>query len=210
MRRAFGVFISIGFVLGINLTPIPVNSVKELIEYAKAKPGTLNFATTGAGSANSLAPELFKAMTGTNIVRVNFKGSGPAAVSLLAGEVQLAIDTGASLLPHVKGSKLRALAVASPQPSPLFQGLPTLAATVPGYEASLLIVVLAPAKTPSAIISRLNHEIVRIMNQTDVKEKFMGVGIEVVGSTPAMLAATMKSDILKWSKVIKDAGIRAD
>ena len=190
---------------------VPVKSVKELIALAKARPGELNYASSGTGSNTHLAAELFKSMAGVNIVHVPYMGTSPAITSLISGETQLYITDTGLVAPHVKSGKLRALAVTSAAPSALAPGLPTVAASgVPGYEAVAMTGIWAPAKTPGAIIARLNQEIVRVLNLPDVKEKFLNAGAEVVGSSPEQLAATIKSEIAKISKVIKDAGIKTN
>ena len=188
---------------------LPVKSVKELIALAKARPGELNYGSSSTGSSPHLAAELFNMMAGVKIVRVPFKGSGPAVISLLGGQVQLMFATAGSVAPHVKSGRLRALAVASLQPSALAPGLPTIAASgVPGYEAVAFEGMFVPAKTPVAIIDRLNQEIVRVLNRAEVKERFFNAGVETVGSTPEEFAAAIKSNVAKWGKLIKDAGIR--
>jgi tripartite-type tricarboxylate transporter receptor subunit TctC len=188
---------------------LPVKSVKELIALAKARPGELNYGSSSTGSSPHLAAELFNMMAGVKIVRVPFKGSGPAVISLLGGQVQLMFATAGSVAPHVKSGRLRALAVASLQPSALAPGLPTIAASgVPGYEAVAFEGMFAPAKTPVAIIDRLNQEIVRVLNKAEVKERFFNAGVETVGSTPEEFAAAIKSNVAKWGKLIKEAGIR--
>ncbi len=190
---------------------VPAKSVKELIALAKARPGELNYASPGTGTTQHLATELFKSMARVNILHVPSKGSPLAITAMISGEVQLMIFEAGLLAPHVKSGKLRALAVTTAEPSALVPGLPTVAASgVPGYEAVSMTGILAPAKTPEAIINRLNQEIVRVVNRTDVKEKFFNAGTEAVGSTPEQFAATIKSDIVKTSKVIKDAGIKAE
>ena len=190
---------------------VPVRSVEELIALARAKPGHLNYASTATGSPNHLAAELFKSMTGTNMVRITYKGSGPALNDLIGGQVQLTFGTSASVIPHVKSGRLKALAVTSAQPSELLPGLPTISASgVPGYEAGTIYGVLAPTKTPAALINRLNQEIVLVLSDADVKAKFFNVGVETVGSTPQQFAAYIKSDIARMGKVIRDAGIKAD
>ncbi|MBI4191678.1 MAG: tripartite tricarboxylate transporter substrate binding protein [Betaproteobacteria bacterium] len=189
---------------------VPVKSVKELIALAKARPGELNYASTSPGSANRLAAESFKSMAGVNIVNISYKGSGVAAIGLISGEVQMMLDTGASLTPHIKSGKLRALAVTSAKPSALFPGLPTVAETLPGYEEGTSSVIFAPGRPPVTIITRLNQEIVRFLNTADAKERLFNAGVEVVGSSPEELAALMKFDIARLGKVIKDAGIKID
>ena len=190
---------------------LAVNSVKELIAFAKAKPGVLNYGSGNTASSSHLGPELFKSMTGVNIVRVPYKGAGPALNGLLAGEVQMMIVSAGASMPHVKSGKLRSLAVTSAQPSALLPGLPTVAQSgLTGYEFAQTLGVLAPAKTPAPIINRLNREIVRVIHQPDVKQKFFVAGVEPVGSTPAEFGAMIKSDMVRLGKVIRDAGIREE
>ena len=190
---------------------LPAASVKELIALAKARPGELNYASALTGSINHLAAELFKAMAGVNIVRIPYKGTGPAINALIAGEAQLSFANAAAALPHVKSGRLKALAVTSAAPSALLPGMPTVAASgLPGYEAENMNGLFAPAKTPAAIVGRLNRECVRILNGPDVKEKFLNSGVEVIGSSPEKFAARIKSEIARMGKVIKDAGIRAE
>ena len=189
---------------------VAVTSVKELIELAKAKRGELNYASSGSGSSVHLAAELFKSMAGVNIVRIVYRGSGPALIDLMAGQVSLMFATPGSAAPHVRSGKVKALAVTSAQPSALFPGLPTVASGLPGYESVSTNGVLAPAGTPAAIINRLNQEIVRVLQRPDVKEKFFNAGSEVIGSSPQQFAATIKSEMAKWGKVIKDANIGAE
>ena len=187
---------------------LPAKSVKELVALAKAKPGQLNYATGGSGASPHLAAELFKASAGVDIVRINFKGSGPALNSLIAGEVQVMFPLASVAIPHVKSGRLRALAVTNAEPSALLPGLPAVRATLPGYEASSMTGMFAAAHTPTAVITRLNQEVVRVLSRADVKEKFFSAGVETVGSSPEELAAAMKSDMARLGKVIKDAGIR--
>jgi tripartite-type tricarboxylate transporter receptor subunit TctC len=189
---------------------LPVKSVKELIAWAKAKPGELNYASGISGSATHLPAELFKSMTGVNLVRVAYKGGGPALNALIGGEVQVMFATASSASPQVNAGRLRALAVTSARPSALFPELPTVAASgLPGYDAASIMCVFTPAKTPAALISQLHGEIVQVLNKPELKERFIRAGSEVVASTPAQLAAAMKADMATMSKVIKDAGIRA-
>lgn len=190
---------------------LPVRSVADLIALAKARPGELNYGSGGNGSSTHLAVELFKSMTGANIVRVIFKGNGPALNALFSGEIQLMIAPVGSLAAHLKSNRLRAVAVTSAQPSPLVPGLPTVAAAgLPGYESMQIYGVFAPAGIPASILKQLNEGIVRALGRAEVKEKFLASGVETVGSTPQELAATMKSEIVRIGKVIKDAGIRGE
>jgi len=190
---------------------LPVKSVEDLIAHARARPGELNYGSGGSGSSTHLAVELLKSMAGVNIVRVPFRGNAPALNALFAGEVHLMIATAGTVAPHLKSGRLRALAVTSAQPSPLAPGLPTVAASgLPGYESIQIYGVFAPGRTSSAIVKRLHDEIVRVLGRADVKEKFLAAGVEPVGSTPQQLAATIRSEIARMSKVIKDAGIREE
>ena len=190
---------------------LPVKSVKELIALAKARPGALNYSVGASGTAQHFAAELFKSMAGVNIVRIGYKGGGPATTALVAGEVQLAFNSASSVASHVKSGRLRALAVTSAQPSVLAPGLPSVAASgLPGYESVTLTGSFTPAKTPAAVINRLNQEIVRTLSRDDVKEKLLSAGVETVGNSPEQFLATIKSDMTTVSKLIKDAGIRAD
>lgn len=190
---------------------LPVKSVKELIALAKARPGELNYGSGGIGGASHLPAELFKSQAGINIVNVNYKGTGPAISALMAGEVHVMFANAAIASPHIRSGKVRAVAVASLHATPVFPDLPSLATSgLPGFEAGVVQGVVAPAKTPVALISRLNQEIVRVLNRADVKQRHFTAGVETIGSSPEELAATMKSDIARWGKVIKDAGIRLE
>ncbi len=189
---------------------VPVKSVRDLIDLAKARPGELNYGSPALGSAQHLAPELFKAMAGVNIVHVPFKGSGPAIINLIGGQVQLMFPNLASVATHVKSGRLRALAVTSAAPSVLAPGMPTVADTLPGYEVVDAKGMFAPRGTPAALIARINREVVKTLNQPDLKEAFLNAGVEVVGSTPEQFAHAIASEITRLGKVIKDAGIRIE
>jgi tripartite-type tricarboxylate transporter receptor subunit TctC len=189
---------------------LPVKSVRELIDYARARPGKLDYAAGTIGVSPHLSAELFKAMTHVDIVRVPYKGGGPALNGLIAGETQLMFPNAGSAIPHMKSGRVRALAVSSAQPSVLTPGLPTIASTVPGYEFVAVICLYAPAKTPAAIIELLNREAVRVLRQPEVKERLFNAGNEVVANTPREFSAYMKADMQKMGKVIRDAGIRAE
>jgi tripartite-type tricarboxylate transporter receptor subunit TctC len=190
---------------------LPANSVKDLIALAKAKQGQLNYASGATGSSSQIAAELFKSMTGTSMVRIPYKGNGPAMTALLAGDVNLMFPSAAAVAPHMKSGKVRVLAVTSLEPSALFPGLPTVAASgLPGYESATVTGIWAPAHTPAAVINKLNAEIVRVLNTAQVKERFMSAGSEIVGNTPSQFAAFIKHDMATTGKVIKDAGIREE
>ena len=190
---------------------VPAKSVKELIALAKARPGELNFGTSGPGGSSHLAGELFKSMTGIDIVRVNYKSGAAALIALMGGEVQLLFPAASTVSSQVKSGRLRALGTSGTQASALFPSLPTLAASgVPGYEWVGIFAVFAPAKTPAPVIGRLNQSIVQYVNTPAAREKFADLGVEPVGSTPEQLASTMKAEMARMGKVIKDANIRAD
>ena len=190
---------------------LPVNSVKELIALAKAKPGEINYGSAPPGSTTFLAGELFKSMADVNIVRVTYKGTGPLLNSLLGGEVQLSFPSAGAVAPHIASGRLKGLAVTSPERSLLVPDLPTVAASgLPGYQMLAVYDMLAPAKTPATLINRLNGEIVRVLKNPDVKERFLKSGVEVVGGSPEQLATTRKADMARMSKVIKQAGITVD
>jgi tripartite-type tricarboxylate transporter receptor subunit TctC len=190
---------------------LPVKSIKDLIALAKEKPGQLNYGSGATGGSTHLGVELLKSMAGVNIVRIQYKGSGPVIPALIGGEVQMSIQDVGNVVPQMKSGKLRALAVTSAEPSALAPGLPTVSASgLPGFEAIGQTGIFAPAKTPAAVINRLNREIVRFLSRADVKERFLNFGEEVVASSPEQLAAIIKSDLAKWGKVIKDAGIKVE
>jgi tripartite-type tricarboxylate transporter receptor subunit TctC len=191
---------------------VAAKSVPELIALARAKPGELNYATGASGSATHLPGELFKAMAGVNIVRVPYKGTAPALNDVIGGHVQVMFCTPEAVSTHVRSGRLRALAVTSAQPSALFPGLPTVAAAggLPGYESTVSYSFFAPARTPAALINRLNREIARVLDKPEVKERFQSSGVEVASSSPAQVTALMKAEIARWTKVIKEANIRAD
>jgi tripartite-type tricarboxylate transporter receptor subunit TctC len=188
-----------------------INSVQELIALAKAKPGALNYAMGGRGNSTHITSELFLSMANVNIVGVPYKGNIPGLQALLAGEVQLVFASGGSGGPYVKSGKLRGLAVSSADRSVLFPGLPTVAESgLPGFESGSTVGILAPAKTPEAIIRRLNQEIVRLLKTPEVKERFINNGTEASGSTPEEFTVKIKSEMTRLGKVIRDVGIRAE
>jgi tripartite-type tricarboxylate transporter receptor subunit TctC len=189
---------------------LPVKSVKQLTGLATSRPGELNFATSGTGNSVHIAGELFKSMTGIDVVRVNYKGASPALADLMAGQTHFMFGVPASVMPHLAAGRLRALAVTSPKPTPLAPNLPTVAATLPGYESVSYLGFFAPAGTPAPIVTRLNEEIVRILKREDVQEKFRASGIETLATSPEAAATLIKSELLRTGKVIKAAKIRAD
>jgi tripartite-type tricarboxylate transporter receptor subunit TctC len=190
---------------------LPVRNVKELISLAKAKPGQLNYASTGAGQSTHLSMELFKLMAGIAVTHIPYKGSSPALTDLLAGHVSLMFDNMPSCLPHVKANKLRALGVSTLKRSPALPALPTIAESgLAGFEVSVWFGVLAPAGTARDVVNRLNAIIVQALASPDVRERLAGQGAEPVGNTPDQFTAQMQRDLVKWAKVVKDANIKLD
>ena len=190
---------------------LPIKSVKDLITLVKARPGELNYAMGSAGSANHLAAELFKSMAGVDMLGIGYRGNGPAVNALISGQVQIMFATASSVMPLVKSRRLRALAVASSQPSALVPELPTVAASgLPGYESISTTGFFAPAKTPAPIIGRLNRDSVRYLQTAEARERFLAVGAETVGSSPEELAVKVKSEMARMGKVIRDAGVRVE
>jgi tripartite-type tricarboxylate transporter receptor subunit TctC len=189
----------------------PISNVKELIAYAKANPGKLNYASTGNGTSNHLSFELFKAMTQTNVTHVPYKGSAPAVTDLIAGQVQVMFDNTPNVLPHVRAGKLKALAVSTKARTALAPEVPSVdEAGVPGYEVSVWFGVLTVAGTPREVVQRLNAEMVRILASPEVKDRFGKMGVEVVAGTPEHFGSFLKSEVERWAKVVRDAGIKAD
>ena len=187
---------------------VPASSVKELIALAKARPGELNFASSGADTR--LQGELFKALAGINIVNIPYSSGAVEYADLVAGQVHLKFGSTVSVAPHVKSGRLRALTVTTAQPSALYPSLPTVAAALPGYEAAAKAAMFVPAKTPEAIINRLNQEIGRFLRTGEAKEKFANAGSEAVTSSPEEAAATVKTDMARLGKLIRDTGMRAN
>ena len=186
-----------------------VNSVKELIAKAKAAPGEINYASGPIGASNHVAAEIFKALAGVDLMRIGYKGGGPALLDVVAGQVKLMFATTGSVTGHVKAGRLKALGVTSAEPSPLVPGMPTVASLgVPGYSAEAIYGMWAPAHTPPAIIARLNEETVRVLNTPEVKERFLASGVETVGSTPAQFAAAIKAESTRLAGIFKKVGVR--
>jgi tripartite-type tricarboxylate transporter receptor subunit TctC len=190
---------------------LPAKNVKELLALLKARPGALNYATSGIGGSGFLAAELFRSMSRADMVRINYKSGGLAITELMSGEVQLFFANAGAVAPHMKSGRLRALAVTSAKPSPLLPGLPTIAAGgLPGYELVSVQGLFGPARIPEAAVARLNQEIVPFLQRVEVKEKFLAAGMESLGSPPEALAATVKSEMARLGKVIQNAGIKLE
>jgi tripartite-type tricarboxylate transporter receptor subunit TctC len=190
---------------------VPVKSVKELVVLAKSRPGQLNFASAGTGTAPHLSGELFNAMAGVKMTHVPYKGSPPAVIDLVAGSVDVMFSPASSVIPHVKSGRLRALAVTTAARLPSLPELPTVAESgLKGYETITWFGFVAPAKTPPAIVTRLNAEIVKALALPDVRSQFELQGIEILGGTPERFADYIREEIAKWARAIKLSGARAD
>ena len=190
---------------------VPATNIKELIALARAKPGTLNYASGGAGTANHIAGELFKYMTGTDIVHVPYKGGGPALADVVGGQVQLLFNTMTSTVGFMNSGKLRALAVTGKRRSPGVPNLPTVAeAGVPGYDVGAWFGIVVPRGTQRAIVNKLNSEIVRIARLPEARDQFVAQGAEAIGSTPEEFSKHLHVEIDKWAKVAKAAKMRAE
>jgi len=196
-------------VLTVN-SALPAKSVADLIALAKTKPGGLNYGSSGTGASNHLAAEIFRTMAQIDIVRVNYKGAGPALTALIAGELQLMFPSAGAATPHVRAGRVKALAVTSAAPSALFPGLPAIAATLPGYESLAIYGLFAPAGTPPAIIVRLNTVIAQFLARADIQERFAAAGMDAAASTPGQLSASVQTEVARIGKVIRAAGIRGD
>ena len=212
-RRDLAPISMVGYVPSVLVitTSLPVKTVPELIAYAKANPGKLNFASSGTGALIHLTGEMFKQMAGIDIVHVPYKGTALFLPDLIDGRVSMSLDSMPPHLPHIKSGNLRALAVTSAKRSPVLPDLPTIAeAALPGFESIAPYALFAPAGTPAEIVAFLNREVNIVLLQADVRDKLAEQGIEVSGSTPDALAATVRSEIAKWAKVIKDGSIKPE
>ena len=201
---------SIPFLLVVHPS-VPARSVQELVKLARARPGQLNYASSGNGTTAHLAGEMFKNMAGINIIHVPYKGTVEGVTDLIGGQVHMMFAIMQSSFPYVKAGKLRALAVSGAKRSQSAPDLPTIAESgVPGYEFTSWNGVHVTAGTSKAIIARIHAELVRVLALPDVRERMFNLGMEVAGSTPEQLAALVNSDIAKWGKVIKESGVRVD
>jgi tripartite-type tricarboxylate transporter receptor subunit TctC len=190
---------------------LPVRSVQELIALARAKPGALNYGTSGAATGTHMSMELFMHMTGTRMTHIPYKGGAPSVQGLLTGEVQVNMATISTALPQVRAGKLRALAVTGAKRSSVVPDLPTVAeAGVPKFEYASWTGMLAPARTPEAVIARLNVEAVRAVGMPEMRALLAAEGAEPVGSTPAQFAAQIRTEVARWSDLVRAAKIRAD
>ena len=189
---------------------LPAGSVKELIAYAKGRPGQINYGSGGSGASSHLAMELFKSMAGVDLVHIPYKGVGPMITDMLAGQVKLTISSAVPLSPQVRAGRLRGLAVTSPRRSAAFPELPAIAESVPGYEVINWFGILAPSGTPKAVVARVNTQLNQALRQPELVRTLNARGADAVGGTPEEFARIIKADIAKWGKVVKDSGARVD
>ena len=197
------------FILVVHPT-LPVKTTRDLITLARGRPGQLNFASASTGGIPHLAGELFNTMTGVKMVHIPYKGGAPATTDLLSGQVSLMFNNMLSAMPQVKNGRLRAIAVTSSKRSPAAPELPTIAETVPGYEASGWYGALAPAATSRDLIAKLNTDMNRVMRLPDVAQRLAGDGVDAVGTTPEQFGIYLRQEIVKWGKVVKASGAKAD
>ncbi len=202
-------FVSVPLVLAVN-PQLPVHSVKDLIDYAKARPCKINYASAGSGSSSHLAMELFKEMAGVKLNHIPYKGTGALLPDLIAGRVSATIASAVPLIPQIKNGKLRGLATTGPKRSAAIPDLPTIAATVPGYEVINWFGVLAPAGTPTPIVARLNEVLNKALQQPRMVKLLNARGADVVGGTPDEFARVIKTDYVKWGKIVKESGAHVD
>ena len=190
---------------------VPAESVQQLIEFAKAKPGDLKFASAGNGSPQHLAGELFKLMTKTDALHVPYKGSGPAMIDLISGQVTMMIETAPASMSQIKAGKLRPLMVAAKERAQTLPDVPTAAeAGLPGFEVSSMFGIAAPAGTPQPIIERLNGELAGILQLPEVQQKLQEQGVSPVHTSPGEAAQRIRDELAKWAKVIKDANVKVE
>ena len=189
---------------------VPAKTFKEFIALTKAHKGKLNYGSSGPGSVSHLSAELYKRMAKVDMVHIPYKGSALITNDLVAGHLDVVFSDMAVMLPHVKSGRVRALAVTGPKPTPLVPGVPAVAESVPGFAITSWWGVLAPTGTPEPIITRLNTELIRIVQLADVKERFANLGVETISSTPAEFSAFIKSEIVKYTKLTNELGIKID
>ena len=199
----------IQFLLVVN-PEVPAKSVKDLVTYAKAKPGELNFGSSGNGSPQHLGATMLQLMTGTRMNHVPYKGAAPAIADLLPGRIQVWIGAANSLLPHIKDGKLRLLASSAPERFPNLGGVPTIAETVPGYALDPWLGLFVPAKVPADIVAKINADVAKVVNSPEVKQRLAAQGIIITTNSPAEFARFVREDNARWGKVIKEAGIKGE
>jgi tripartite-type tricarboxylate transporter receptor subunit TctC len=190
---------------------LPVSSVTEFIDYAKKNPGKMNFGSTGSGSSNHLSMELFMKMTGTKLAHIPYKGSAPAVTALLAGEIDALFDNVPNVVQHIKAGKMKVIGVSGLKRSALLPEAPTVAESgVPGYEVNVWFGMQVPAGTPRPVVDKLNRDMVTLLKEPDVVKRFNDQGVEVVASTPEQFSTLVRSEVTKWTQLIRDANIRIE
>ena len=190
---------------------LPARSVKELVALARARPGQINFASSGVGGPMHLCSELLKIAAGIDIVHVPYKGGGPALNDVIGGQIEMTFIGAPASMPHIRSGRLRVLAVSTAKRTAALPEVPTVAESgYPGFEVGALYAMLAPAGTPPAVVNRLSGELAKIANQKDLRERLIALGLETMGSTPDYLAEFMKADLEKWSKLIQRLGLKTD
>ena len=190
---------------------LPVNNVGELLDYARKNPGKLNYGSTGSGSSNHLSMELLMRMTDTKMTHIPYKGSAPATMAILAGEIDVLFDNIPNSLPQLKAGKMKAIAVTGTQRSVLFPSVPTVAESgVPGYEVNVWFGMQLPGGTPKPLVERMNRDIVRVLKEPDIIKRFREQGVEVIASSPAAFSQLVQSEVVKWTQVIRDANIKVE
>ena len=198
-----------GYVAALH-PAVPIQTVKELIAYDKKNPGKLNYGSGGTGGSNHLVAELFNQLAGTAITHVPYKGAGPALNELIGGQIQLVFGVMIQMIPHIRSNRVRGIAVTTARRSGAVPEIPTVAETVPGYEAVSWHALLGPKALPGEIVARWNGEVNRILQLPDVKERLAGDGMVAVGGSPERVAEVLKRDITKWRGVVKAANIKPD
>jgi tripartite-type tricarboxylate transporter receptor subunit TctC len=196
-------------VIASNLA-LPARTVKEVIALARSKPGELTYGTSGVASPEHFAGEMFRTMTKTNLVMVPYKGGGPLAIDLAAGQVMTSFSTMPAIIPHIRSGRVRAIAVTTEKRAPVLPDVPTVGETVPGYTITTWYGAVAPAKVPRDIVVRLNQEMLRALQLPDIKERMASLGADIVGSSLDATAKFFASEVAKYTQVAKDANIRAD
>ncbi|BEP68089.1 MULTISPECIES: tripartite tricarboxylate transporter substrate binding protein [Variovorax] len=190
---------------------IPAKNVGELVSWLKANPNKANYGSVGAGTSTHLEAELFNSVAGVKMQHIPYKGSAPALTDMIGGQLQVMFDAYASSGPFIKDGKVRLLAVTTAQRSQSLPDTPTVAESgLPGYEAMPWLGVVAPAKTPAAVVNKLHDELQEVLKEPEVKDKFRSLGLDIIGNKPEEFAAFLRKDIVKWAKVIKDSGAKAD
>jgi tripartite-type tricarboxylate transporter receptor subunit TctC len=202
-------FVNVPLMMAANPS-LPAKSVKELIAYAKSRPGQINYASGGSGASSHLAMELFKSMAGVSLNHIPYKGTGPLITDLIAGQIALTIASAVPLAPQVKAGKLRGMAVTGAQRSPSFPDLPAIAETVPGYEVVNWFGILAPAGVPPTVVARVNAELNKALAEPRIRDSLRAQGADAAGGRADEFAQVIRADFAKWAKVVRDSGARVD